>query len=268
MRQFITIIALVILGFACSRNKDETKIISKKDFIDILVDIHVFDAYVTDHSINSYIEKVDSLTLYRSIFEKYDANIDMFQATMNYYSERPEKFGEIYDEVFGNINKLNQGLTEEMELFNQGGLIQVSDFKKYIIIRGDTVNYPEPFVYRISGPGTYLLSTQIRMLKDDLSEDPRVYTYFFKDSIDNNPEDRLVVVDFPIQKSNFSRDYQFICELKDKKYKYVSITIPKATPQDSVYNKNMQISTLRFNLVPEKKDKSKPQVADTALKRN
>ncbi len=219
------------------------------------------------HSINSYIEDVDSLTLYHSIFEKYNANIEMFQATMDYYSERPEKFGEVYDEVFGNINKLNQELSDEMSMFNQGDLVMVSDFNKYMIIRGDTVNYPEPFTYKINGPGTYLLSTQIRMLKDDQSKDPRVYAYFLKDTINDKPEDRLVFVDFPIHRSNFSRDYQFVYELKDKDYKYISIVIPKVTSQDSVYSKNMQISTLRFSYKPEKKEKIKPKpIADTTSK--
>ncbi len=257
MRRHLLIIAQVLLSLSCTHKADEAKIMSKDDFVDILVDIHIFDAYATEHSISEYISDIDSLSLYASIFHKYHTNAASFQATMDFYSSQPEQLGKIYDEVFGRINRMNQELTDQMNLFSGPDLITLSNIHKYYLIRGDTASYPNPFIVPVKEPGKILVTAQVRLLPDDKSEDPHIYAYFYKDEADNNPEDRLEFLDFPMRKSNFSRDYQFIYDLKDKDYKYMHIQIPAVKEQDSIYMKNMQISTLRVQYIPLKKNEEK-----------
>jgi hypothetical protein len=257
MRKHFLIIALFLLSLSCIHKADEAKIMSKDDFVDILVDIHIFDAYSTEHSLSDYISDIDSLSLYSSIFHKYHTNAASFQATMDFYSSQPEQLGKIYDEVFGKINRLNQELTDQLNLFSASDLVSLSNINKYFVVRGDTANYPKPFIIPIKEPGKILVTAQIRLLPDDKSEDPHIYAYFYKDEADSNPKDRLEFLDFLMRKSNFSRDYQFIYDLKDKDYKYMHIQIPAVKEQDSAYMKNMQISTLRVQYIPLKKKEEK-----------
>lgn len=257
MKRYFILIFVFFALFSCKRDQENTKILSRNDFIDLLVDIHIFDAYSTEHSLSTYISDVDSLSLYESIFQKYNTNDKSFRSTMNHYSSKPEKLGEIYDEVFGKINRINQELSDQLSLFSSSELKPLKDIHKYFLVRGDTAQYPEPFIISVPEPGKILISAQVRLLTDDKSENPLVYGYFYKEEADDIPEDRLEFINFPMKKSNFSRDYQFIYDLKDKEYKYLSIQIPKVANMDSVFKKNLQISSLKVQYIPNEKPKSK-----------
>lgn len=256
-RYLISILLFTLVSVSCRRNSENASILSKKDFVNLLVDIHIFDAYATDHSLSQYINNIDSLSLYKSIFAKYNTDIESFQATMDWYSEKPEKFNEIYDEVFSKVNHINQEINSQLDLFNNPvNKKQISKVNRYYHIQGDTARYPEPFVFKTDGKGTYLISAQIRMLEIDKSIDPRIYAYFYKDEKDNNPDDRIQAVDFPMQKSNFSRDYQFICELKDRNYNYLKVEIPQVKNDSENFMKNMQLSSMKVFYLKEEDSKS------------
>jgi hypothetical protein len=176
---------------------------------------------------------------------------------MNHYSAKPEQFGKIYDEVFGKINRLNQELSDQLNLFSDPELKSISNTQKYFLVRGDSAKYPEPFITTLPEPCKILITAQVRLLKDDESENPIIYGYIYKTEHDDNPDDRLEIINFPMKKSNFSRDYQFVYELKDKDYKYLHIQIPRVTNKDSVYKKNLQISTFKVQYKPKEKPKVK-----------
>jgi hypothetical protein len=179
---------------------------------------------------------------------------------MDWYSEQPVKFGELYDEVFSKINHLNHEISDQVDLFNnQGNKIPVGEVNKYYHIRGDTARYPEPFVFNTEGQGTYLISAQIRLLEIDKSIEPKIYAYFYKSEKDDNPNERITIFDFPLQKSNFSRDYQFIYELKSKEYSYLKIKIPIVKNTSVDFMKNMQLSSLKVYYIPEEKSKTSEQ---------
>lgn len=224
---------------------------SRNNFIDLLVDIHIFDAFSTDHSLSGYFKGIDSLSLYTSIFRKHHANYESFEKTMNWYSEQPEKLNKLYDEVFGKINKMNQELSEQLALFTKPGTRTIYNYHDYSLIRGDTVNYPKPIIVEINTKGTYLISAQIRMLEDDESINPLMTCYFYKNEEDNRPEERKIITEFPIQKTNFSRTYQFISELDNKNYNYLKIIIPETSNKDNVFNKNFQLSSLKVMLISD-----------------
>ena len=89
------------------------------------------------------------------------------------------------------------------------------------------------------------------MLEKDKSINPKVIAYFMKDENDDDVKDRLYVAQAPIKKSNFSRDFQYIHDLKSKSYKFLKIIVPEVTEQDSNYWKNLQISSIRIKKVTE-----------------
>jgi hypothetical protein len=256
MQRCLTFLMVFFLLLSCKGEKEGSKVMSRNDFINLLVDIHIFDAYGTEHSLSSYINNVDSLSLYESIFQKYNTDDRSFQATMNHYSAKPEKLGEIYDEVFGKINRLSQEISDQLNLFSDPALKPIRNTQKYYLVRGDTAKYPEPFITNLPEQGKILITAQVRLLKDDESENPLVYGYIYKTEADDKPEDRLEIINFPMKKSNFSRDYQFVYDLNDKDYKYLHVQIPKVANKDSIFKKNLQISTFKVQYIPKEKPKT------------
>jgi hypothetical protein len=218
--------------------------------VDILVDVHTIDALATDHALDSYLGNLDSLTIYSSIMKKYNTNGESFKATMQWYSARPEKLSEVYDEVFGKLTKMNQELSDQLKLFNQPGAKLIFQQKAPLIIKGDTANYPEPFLCKLEGPGTYLIDIQLRLFTGDKSSNPQLLAYFTKNSEDLVASERIVVADLIINKSTFSRNFQFVAELKDGTYQYLKLFVPKT--DDSIPNveKDFQLSMLKVKKVP------------------
>ena len=248
MRHFIFIL-IGFVFFSCHRIGLKGDIIPQKEFVSILVDIHIMDAMVTDYSLSSYLHGLDSLTIYSSIMKQHSTTGESFRRTLDWYSQRPQKLSELYDEVFGKINKKDQDLNEQLKLFTSYNKKDIYNSNNHEYLKGDSAKLPEPIVIRTRGEGIYTLDMQIRMLEADKSQNPRVLAYFLKDSLDSNPSDTIGFANFPIQKSNYSRDYQFSYKLTDSTYKFLEVIAPAIDNTDSTYRKDFQVSTIRISKI-------------------
>jgi hypothetical protein len=245
------VIFIFLFGFlSCSKNSDKVKILPKKDFVSILIDIHTYDAFATDYSLNLYMSGLDSADVYSSIMEKHHTNGESFKATMAWYTNRPEKLSEVYDEVFGELNKREQDINSQIQLFTNTGSTALFNAKNYKQIIGDTAKLPDPFLIETKGKGTYLVTVQMRMLQDDQSINPKVLAYFCKNRADENSDDRILITESIISKSNFTREFQVSAELNDTLYKFIKIIVPKTENPTPVYKKNFQISSIRVARIP------------------
>jgi hypothetical protein len=224
--------------------------LSKKNLVAILVDIHMLDAIVTDHSLSAYTGDLDSASIYSSIMQKYETNGESFKATLEWYSKRPDKLSEVYDAVFGELNKREQKVNDELKLFTQPGAKELFFKTDFNLVRGDTAKYPKPFLIPIEEGGTYLINVQLRMFPDDKSVNPKIVAYFCKNEKDDQTSERIIIIESIIQKSNFSRDYQSAGELSDKSYKYLKLTVPFTDKSDTVCWKNLQISSVKISRIP------------------
>lgn len=241
----------------CGKTKRSKDLIPEKEFIQLLVDIHMFDAILTNHALNEVTGNIDSLTIYSSVLKKYNTDKETFDATMKWYSTNHEELSMLYDNVFGEINKRLRTIDEQMDLFNQTGNKNIYNSKKYKNYKGDTANYPKPYIIKTDSAGTYLFNIRLRMFEDDKSVNPRIIAYFINNK--TNPTDSILAIDAPMIKSNHSRDYQYIAELTDNKYKYIKLTIPYVEEQEDHYYKNMQILNMKILKKVEKKFSAKKE---------
>jgi hypothetical protein len=240
-----TCLALLVFLLFTACNRTPKNIIPRQEFIDLLIDLHLYDAIATDYSLKAQMNDVDSLMLYSSLFKKHHTDRTKFDATMNWYSGNPDEFAKIYDEVFGKLDKQNESLEKILKLFDSDEVEEVWSQKNYLNVIGDTAKYPEPFTVSVSDTGTYFFDIKLRMLLDDLSESPFISVYFYKNESDTNELERLQVVWVPIIKNNFIRDYKYVFKLKDETFKYIKIIIPDTPDRESGKSKNIQISRLR-----------------------
>lgn len=248
MRHFLIYISCLVL-FCCCSGKKPKNLIEEESFINLLAEIHMFDALGIDHSVNQFTGDIDSAIIYNSVLQKYGANKTTFNETMQWYSDNPDKLSLIYDQVFGRLNRINQNIENQTELFNGGATINVFSTTRYIDTRGDTSRYPKPFIIPIDSTGKYLLDIKIRMLEEDSSINPRIEVHWLNDSI--NPTDSLEVINNQINKSNYSRDYQYIIEHDNETYNYLRVTVPNYDNKIDSFKKNLQLSSLRLMVVDE-----------------
>jgi hypothetical protein len=242
--KFRILYVFLLLALACSRGNKED-LIPRKQFTQLLTEIHLFDALATEYVIREEMRKIDSATLYSSIFAEYGVDQHQFDNTLKHYTRRPKEFEEIYNDVFAEITKINEEFKSEEQLYNSAAgdeLLHVKSFKQF---KGDTIKYPAPYVVELKGKGTYLFEVKARIFKDDKAVNPEILVYLFIDDQDRPIKKRLEIIRTPMLKLNFARTYQYAYELQDETFKYAKIFVPYTPNRDNVFRKHLQVTKVR-----------------------
>ena len=108
LRHFATAILLVsaLLMSACNKNKVPEGVIKEKTMIELLTEMHTADAYfnnITGYECDTMIGEINYT--YNQIFKKYGTTKEGFERSMDYYSQNPKKFREMYEKVVLKLNK-------------------------------------------------------------------------------------------------------------------------------------------------------------------
>jgi len=106
MRYYL-IIVMVVLAFACSKNKVPKGILTDEQITPVLVELHLAEAifaqrYALEVTRDNYQED-----LYLSILKKYKLDQKTFEASVLYYGKNPVKYKPIYDEVLNRLNEMS-----------------------------------------------------------------------------------------------------------------------------------------------------------------
>jgi len=110
---FLLISALWLLASCSDSNKIPKGILSQKQMVDLLVDMHLSEA------INGQRFRLDQTTknfsndLYFSICKKHDVDPDVFAKSVLYYGKHPEKYDAIYDQVLNRLNEMEEQAKKE-----------------------------------------------------------------------------------------------------------------------------------------------------------
>jgi hypothetical protein len=113
MKKLLLIIVAAIAFASCS---DNDKVISKRKMANILRDIHISDAVLnTQRYTQNSFENLDSLYLYKDVFEKNDVTRDEFIYSLQYYSKYPRRLDEIYTMVVNDLSSQQAKMREDME---------------------------------------------------------------------------------------------------------------------------------------------------------
>ena len=108
LRHFTALALLVsaLLMSACNKNKVPEDIIKEKTMIELLTEMHTADAYfnnITGYECDTMIGEINYT--YNQIFKKYGTNKEQFDKSLDYYSQNPKKFREMYEKVVLKLNK-------------------------------------------------------------------------------------------------------------------------------------------------------------------
>ena len=113
MKKLLLIIAAAVALASCS---DNDTVISQGKMASILRDIHISDAVLnTQRYTQNTFENLDSLYLYKDVFEKNDVTREEFVHSLQYYSKYPRRLDEIYTMVVNDLSAQQAKMREDME---------------------------------------------------------------------------------------------------------------------------------------------------------
>lgn len=104
----------VLLFIATACHKKNAPTLSKKEMADLLVDMHMLEAFrdnTIDTSLNLHDNKV-MIGLYADVFKKHDITPDNFNKNLEYYSKKPEQLNAIYDIVITKLKDIREKTPE------------------------------------------------------------------------------------------------------------------------------------------------------------
>ena len=101
----LLLMVLLMFGSACKKQKSITgkEFVEREVLVDVLVDIHLADGVSNDRKFNRKFD-ADSIDMLSPIFEKHNITKEMFDTTIRVYSQYPELFDEVYNEVLIKLN--------------------------------------------------------------------------------------------------------------------------------------------------------------------
>jgi len=246
---------LVLTAIACKENTTEEKVIPKRDFVELLADLHITDAIALNHTINENFGKLDSALLYHAVLESHGYTKEQMMHSMNYYSSDPEELVQIYDDVF---SKLSKQADEAKELYSSTSVSRTMKIwkapKNRYTAYGDSIAYPDPFDISVDTTGTYVLTAEVRMVESDSSLNPRITAYFYNPE-DDDPKTRLYFEETPLMKANFTREYTLIKTKKNPSLSRMKIIIPNQDNSDSLFVKGLEIRNVRVGIIIPKRKK-------------
>jgi hypothetical protein len=101
----LLLLILVLVAPACKK-KDSISgkaFIEREVLVDVLVDVHLADGVTNDRKFNRKYD-ADSIDVLSPILEKHKVSREMFDTTLVVYSQHPELFDQVYNEVLIKLN--------------------------------------------------------------------------------------------------------------------------------------------------------------------
>jgi hypothetical protein len=99
---FIIIASLIVIGCHSGTQKPKD-LIPKNKLINILVDIHIHDAVISDLMRKDLLIKQAIPEYYEQVLSEYQVTKEQLEATMDYYSTKKEKLNMIYEQVVDSL---------------------------------------------------------------------------------------------------------------------------------------------------------------------
>ncbi len=207
------LIILFSLLVSCNSNSD-TDIIPREEFINILTELHLADAILTEKGLYDRKLKDSTDSYYNYILVKYNMSRNRFDNSLMHYSHDMKDFSLIYDKVIENITTKNEAFKKRKSIFNAPMIVLDSinlaktPDKKFLgkqemwtkkkdwsLPKDGRLNIIK-FEKVIYGQSRFELSADIMLFKNDQTIKPTMLIYiFYKDESHDTFTDTTFVKD-------------------------------------------------------------------------
>lgn len=249
--KYIALIALLFSSYSCERRPGD--VIEKEQLVPIIVDLHKVHGIVRSQTFNKLFYTTDSVQIYEPVFDKYGVTREQFEKSIEYYSASPQEFDMMYEEVIAELTREQNyiaGLIAEAAKdtsINLWAESQTKSFAKNIRDKQLDVNIP------VKGPGIYTFSAQVRLYKDDESDDPSINLWFwYDDGSEYGVRDSFPAI--PIHRDGKLHFYTTKNELSDTLVTHIKGYLFEYSNSDSLVRRHADFYQIRFSLkeiIPE-----------------
>ncbi len=170
---------IAAFSFACGRK--ERNIIDKQKMVSIMIDLHKVDGIILSELFLKNYPRADSVDIYNPVFEKHEVTRRQFEESLLFYSQSPQILEKMYDKVISELTKEHTRLKEEIAAAARdttGNLWKERTNWKFPAERNDNFEVKIP----LKGLGLYTFSSQIRLYRNDESENSRISLWFWADN--------------------------------------------------------------------------------------
>lgn len=172
MRKFFILTVVLLAVTAC--NNRPKGVLPKKDFTNLLVDVHIADGYLVEKAMLDKDLKNDSASYYNSVFKKYNINRQDFDENIAYYSENMVEFEEIYTEVIKKLEEKEKQIDSLKKIATEMPEENLWEFKYMWSLPEDGITNAVPFSFQLTEQGIYELTSEIRVFNDDKTKNLRI----------------------------------------------------------------------------------------------
>ncbi|MGQ8337326.1 DUF4296 domain-containing protein [Sunxiuqinia sp. A32] len=114
-RILVIVSIVVLIGYSCNETgyPKPDNLVSEKQMIDMLYDIHMNEAYLGNHRYDIDSLRFTSVDLHYSVLDKYGVADSTFYQSVLYYSSLPKTYDKIYQEVVNRMVMLEQEINKK-----------------------------------------------------------------------------------------------------------------------------------------------------------
>lgn len=247
VRKFLSVkaavVSLALLLLLSCGSLERKYLIPKKKFVDFLVDMHTSEAIALGMVKNEpqLDFRMDSASVYGSVFNKHHVTKAMFDSTMLYYSRRPEEFRKLYNLVTVKLNTREEEIAKlirEREKSNEITLYKDDAEYQFPPLEG----YKIPINVEITGPGVYTVRSKVKMFPQESAMYPRMSVYYYKDN--GTPEGARMPfkeIRYTLKNSQF-KDYETTLLLDSAGYTHIRGYILNYTNADSIFPRSSVVT--------------------------
>jgi hypothetical protein len=243
--QGILFIVTLLLVSCYSKTEQISRkdLVSSKDMVDILTEIHLAGGILNLPGINRRFAFKDSVTNYMDILDRYGYSKAQLDNTMKYYFvKKPKQLQEIYDQVLINLSELETRIDAELPK-PEDSVKNLWEGKLSYSLPDDGIKEAVWIDIPVRDTGTYKLTATIQVYTDDQSLDPGINLFFWKP--DKTPEgvrDYWERISF--LKDGLMHDYSVSKKFTDTTYTRLRGWLLEDKPQPGTWEKHMKAEAI------------------------
>jgi hypothetical protein len=238
---YCSLLLVIVLSVSCERRQKD--IIPRKKFVRLLTDLHLADGLAANYTAITDKYRLDSATLYQSVFDKYGITRAQFDTTLHYYSKTPDDFQVMYDQVIANLKTRENEYATATAIPQKDTVHQVwQDIREVTLPNMGKTNRLEVNI-PVSGIGEYTVSADALVYRDDESDALRMTLYFYYDN-GTSYGYRKSFNEIPFLKDDTRRTYTVSRLMDDPKVTHIKGFILNHSNADTLFSKHLVLSKI------------------------
>lgn len=241
MLGFILVLSLLLVSCHWGKRR---YVMPEKKLVKVLVDIHLADGIAVTTPRSFAQQSLDSAVLYSAVFTKHRINRAIFDSTMSYYTQKPNKLQQVYINVNTVLSKMDSDLEADGSIQKDDKNILIwQDNKTYSLPRMGAVNRIE-ITAPAGKPGFYTVSAKIRLMEEDQAVAPRMTIYYWYDN--GTPKGyREYFRNTPLKKAEKAATYSVTQKLVNPKITHIKGFLLDHSNPDTLFTKHATVSEIK-----------------------